>query len=112
MERLEVTGWTETRREGIPTYPWAISCIKVELAPLSKRLSRHEMRLELETAHHGSSLVASWTLASISLTLSTTFLACVIFNKDAIEAECFPHLVVHALDIIESNLREGVSEGF
>lgn len=95
----------------IYTYPWAISCIMVELAPLPRRLSR-DREIRAWATHHGSSLVASCTFASISLTLSTTFLACIALNKDPTEAARFPYLVVHALDIIEGNLRKSVSKGF
>ena len=76
---------------GTGTYPCAISVISVELAPLRARTTPRASAPSSTWArswpggprwngkkgatYHGSSLVASRTLASISLTLSTTFLA-------------------------------------
>ena len=62
--------------------------------------------------YQSSSLVASRTFPSISLTFRTTFLAWDLSDMaspwDAVEQ----YLVIHALDIVHGDLREGISERF
>lgn len=65
--------------------------------------------LAITQTHHGSSLVASRTLASISLMFNTTFFAFITTAISLIHILLFSlkaHLIIVAFQVIHSDLRE------